>query len=208
MCGRCTARRFLCGKMSETQKEKAYGRFRLCRLRLRNDSQAGQCRPLMGISAAARTAIACRFLSGCVCGADAGETKNGGQFMDVSQLSINTAVTLAEVYRYADTIFRASPPEAASRRQRKIRRWMCRYIRNMPELPKETRRKLLHCEQAAFFAFLQHCMAVAREWERDREDAFRKAAGSFDVRVQSCGNSCGWSIGRMCKTRQAFSESS
>jgi hypothetical protein len=29
MCGRCTARRFLCGKMSETQKEKAYGRFRL-----------------------------------------------------------------------------------------------------------------------------------------------------------------------------------
>ena len=39
--------------------------------------------------------------------------------MDVSQLSINTAVTLAEVYRYADTIFRASPPEAASRRQRK-----------------------------------------------------------------------------------------
>lgn len=56
--------------------------------------------------------------------------------MDVSQLSINTAVTLAEVYRYADTIFRASPPEAASRRQRKIRRWMCRYIRNMPELPK------------------------------------------------------------------------
>lgn len=105
--------------------------------------------------------------------------------MDVSQLSINTAVTLAEVYRYADTIFRASPPEAASRRQRKIRRWMCRYIRNMPELPKETRRKLLHCEQVAFFAFLQHCMAVAREWERDREDAFRKAAGSFDVRVQS-----------------------
>lgn len=111
--------------------------------------------------------------------------KNGGRFMDVSQLSINTAVTLAEVYRYADTIFRASPPEAAPRRQRKIRRWMCRYIRNMPELPKETRRKLLHCEQAAFFAFLQHCMAVAREWERDREDAFRKAAGSFDVRVQS-----------------------
>lgn len=105
--------------------------------------------------------------------------------MDVSQLSINTAVTLAEVYRYADTIFRASPPEAASRRQRKIRRWMCRYIRNMPELPKETRRKLLHCEQAAFFAFLHQCMAVAREWERDREDAFRKAAGSFDVRVQS-----------------------
>lgn len=117
----------------------------------------------MGISAAARTAsaIACRFLSGCVCGADAGETKNGGQFMDVSQLSINTAVTLAEVYRYADTIFRASPPEAASRRQRKIRRWMCRYIRNMPELPKEIRRKLLHCDQAAFFVFLQHCMAVA-----------------------------------------------
>ena len=62
---------------------------------------------------------------------------------------------------------------------------MCRYIRNMPELPKETRRKLLHCEQAAFFAFLHQCMSVAREWERDREDAFRKAAGSFDVRVQS-----------------------
>lgn len=75
--------------------------------------------------------------------------------MDISQLSINTAVTLAEAYRYADTIFRASPPDAASRRQRKIRRWMCRYIRNMQELPKKTRRKLLHCEQAAFFAFLQ-----------------------------------------------------
>lgn len=105
--------------------------------------------------------------------------------MDISQLYINTAVTLAEAYRYADTIFRASPPDAASRRQRKIRRWMCRYIRNMQELPKKTRRKLLHCEQAAFFAFLQHCMAVVRERERDREDAFRKAAGSFDVRVQS-----------------------
>ena len=81
--------------------------------------------------------------------------------MDVSQLSINTAVTLAEVYRCADTIFRASPPEADVRRQRKIRRWMCRYIRTMQELPKEIRRKLLHCDQAAFFVFLQHCMAVA-----------------------------------------------
>lgn len=184
MCGRCTAWRFLCGKMSETQKEKAYGRFRLPLTPPKRFFKRGMP-PAEGIALppAPRPPSPAAFCSGAYAAPMRAKQKNGGQFMDVSQLSINTAVTLAEVYRYADTIFRASPPEAASRRQRKIRRWMCRYIRNMPELPKETRRKLLHCEQAAFFAFLHQCMAVAREWERDREDAFRKAAGSFDVRV-------------------------
>ena len=127
--------------------------------------------------------------------------KTGGSPMDVSQLSINTAVTLAEVYRCADTIFRASPPEADVRRQRKIRRWMCRYIRNMQELPKEIRR-----------LSLSSCSTAWRSPENGRgtgrkHSEKRRVLLTFAYKAR-CGNSCGWRIGRMCKTRQVFSESS
>lgn len=183
----------------------------VCRLRLRNDSSSGAMPPAEGIAPppAPRPPSSAAFCSDAYAAPMRAKQKNGGRFMDVSQLSINTAVTLAEAYRYADTIFRASPPEAASRRQRKIRRWMCRYIRNMPELPRKTRRKLLHCEQAAFFAFLHQCMAVAengRGTGRQHSEK-RRVLLTFAYKAR-CGNSCGWSIGRMCKTRQASSESS
>lgn len=175
--------------------------------------QAGECLPLMGISAAARTAaaIACRFLFGCVCGADAGKTKKRG--------TVTVYGRFTAFHKYGGDFGGGIPirgydfPRIAARsrfaRQRKIRRWMCRYIRNMPELPKETRRKLLHCEQAAFFAFLHQCMAVAENGSgtgRTHSEK-RRVLLTFAYKAR-CGNFCGWRIGRMCKTRQAFSESS
>ena len=165
----------------------------------------------MGISAAARTAaaIACRFLFGCVCGADAGKTKKRGtvygRFTAFHKYGGDFGGGIPiRGYDFPRIAARSRSAQAAKNPQMDVPLYQ--------KYAAPGRKPAGNCCIASRRLSLPFCSTAWRSPENGRgtgrtHSEKRRVLLTFAYKAR-CGNSCGWRIGRMCKTRQASSESS
>ena len=106
--------------------------------------------------------------------------------IDISGISGELITELAFAYRHAAAVFSKEPAEASEKKQRKIRKWICRHYADLASrLPKEANIFSAQYSDKDVLLLLKECLALEKSLENKKIDRFETDFAALDISVRS-----------------------